>query len=198
MVLRRDRVEIGNSGHHPLGQSEITMRYTLLHRVSPWFLILALILISGCVHRHAPMYSAGIPRFDSIALISVDQLNGNEVKWGTPAHFKVRLEYSLFTYDEALLSFRIDQFPNPNSCVPSTDEPYSANIPVTPATSIRIYRGMHALEFPISWPGDKRDGANKRVSEVGAISFKASMSTTNPHYQFLTRSFGTQFCVRFE
>jgi len=174
------------------------MRYRLQHRVSHWFLILALLLVSGCVHRHAPMYSAGTPRFDSIALISVDQLNGNAVKLGTPAQFKVRLEYSLFTYDEALLSFRIDQFANANSCVPSTDEAYSANIPVTPATTIRIYRGTHALEFPISWLGHKRDGANKSAPEVGAISFKASMSTTNPYYQFLTRSFGTQFCMRVE
>jgi len=160
--------------------------------------MLAVVLTSGCAHRHVGMPLAGIPRFDSIALISVDQLNGNVLSWGTPAHFKVRLEYSLLTYEEALLSFRIDQFSNPDSCVPTTDEPNRTNIRITPATTaMRIYRGTHTLEFPISWQGDKREAPNARISENGAISFQASMSTTNPRYQFLTRSFGTQFCMRF-
>jgi hypothetical protein len=133
---------------------------------------------------------------DSIAFGGVTLAQRGALARGHANDLVVRVEYTLVSRDHALLRLTLEQFSNPESCVPPQDAG-SSNF-ITPAQKeIPITRGTHELEIPITWPGDTGQGADGRVFGTGTLSFSAAMRTAQPDYEFLTRRFGTEFCQRF-
>jgi hypothetical protein len=171
-----------------------------------------LVALSGCIHQRVPTPAILTPRpgdaqqatrsepvaahpviGDSITLVSVSQVEGTDLEAGVPANFLVRLEYSLTTYDSALLSVGLEQFENPESCSSGPGEilPSRDSMQTLP-----ISRGTHSVALTLTWEGGnpKPDQTHPRT---GAVSLQTAMSLIQPPYRFLTRSFGTQFCQHF-
>ena len=167
-----------------------------IHAVSVLFVSALLI---GCLRSHPPTPTPAPPPLgDSIVFISVNQLDGATLEPGKPAHLLIRLEYTLASYDSASLSLNLDQFSDPESCIPRTGEAF-ATINVSPggAARIPISRGTHLVELPVTWPGDTGESLAGRVFGEGAVSFQSSMWVDGLNYRFLTQSFGNRYCVRF-
>jgi hypothetical protein len=151
--------------------------------------------IAAPVSSTAPETTPPILPADSIALISVTGSQGT-LQSGRPQQFILHLQYTLASYDSALLSASLDQFSDPSSCVPHGGETSDTiHTPNRPADAIRIVRGTHTLDVPITWSGSTAEGLGL---SSGAISFQSSLWAPHLNYRFLTRSFGTQFCQRFE
>jgi len=181
-------------------------RWIRIPRCRDLLLYLALVVLPGCHHSRvassappvAPA-SATTPDLlaDSIALIQVKQVHGDALQRGSPVDMLVELRYTLAARDRAFLTLSLEQFPIRETCASSL-EGGSVAVVLTPVMKeIPIVRGTHALEIPITWPGDTGEGTNGRVFGAGTISFRAAMRIDRPNYQFLTRNFGTEYCVRF-
>ena len=174
------------------------MRFNPVLRIVSTALILAVMVpIEGCFHqRVACRPFPNSLKGDSITLISVSQIGATNLTPRGVAHFSVHLEYTLTTYDRAVLSINMIQFTNPESCASSPgevvrfDDNRNSN-----SGHISIVRGTHTVDIILTWPGS--DGNEVDVAKSGAISIQGSMALIEPPYQFLLRSFGTQFCQRF-
>jgi hypothetical protein len=157
------------------------------------------LILGGCHYARIPTAaSAPSPPLDSIALISVTQLNGSELERDKPAQLVVRLTYTLNSYDSASLSLSLDEFSNPTSCIPKTGEPFrTVDIRFGNTARTPISRGTHVLEVPVKWPDVSHDDISRNVPGPGTISFHSSMWLESLDYRFLSRSFGTEYCERF-
>lgn len=165
----------------------------------------------GCIHRHQNPLAPGLPSDtnegneaappipnltgDAIDGIQVKQLNGAGLKQGEDAQFSVRVWYTLNTSDQALLSLNLDQFRNPLSCASEQDFVSSVHAKAGLDSLAVISRGKHAVDFLV---GFKAGAVNGAVVKNGAVSFESSMWKANPRYKFLTRWFGTDFCLQFK
>jgi len=136
----------------------------------------------------APDLDSAAPA-DSIKLISVHQPPGS-LRPGHPTDLIIRIQYTLSSVDRAELVVRLDQFPDRYSCTGSDGVTLlEKNMPMS--------LGSHVVELLVTWPGDTGAGSNGRAFGTGAISISASMGTEKPKYEFLTRKFGTQYCMQF-
>lgn len=169
-------------------------------------LILSPCLVAGCRHTRVansvPPGSLAGPAIqnqnaDSIALVFVPKSPGESLERGRPVEIIVSLQYTLATRDNAILRLSLDQFSNRESCVPSAESNGSPAFLNPAERVIPVTRGTHKLEIPITWPGDTGDGTNGRIFGSGTLSFHASLGIERPDYEFLTRRFGTEYCMRF-
>lgn len=161
------------------------------------FTLLSLCILTGCLCHRTLVNAPDPPQVDSIIRISVDQ-GKDSLARGLPVHMLVRVQYTLATYDTGFLSLTLDQFPNTQSCIPQAGQEVSRiDVPGSPGNLAPIVRGTHTLEIPVTWPGDTGQGTDGHVMGSGAISFEGSLWSDHPRYRFLTRAFGTQYCVRF-
>jgi hypothetical protein len=149
---------------------------------------IALLVFQGCAH-HRVIIAPPEPALDgdSIRILSFDQIGAVTLSPGRSARFSVRVRYTLTSYDRAVLSVDLVQFSNRDSCTSDTGRVIQSAHFAQPIT-----RGTHDVETTLTWPGD-----TVPVSETGAVSLQSSMGLEQPSYQFLLRSFGTQFCQRF-
>ncbi len=159
-------------------------------------MLTGLCLGSGCkrvsvAHPITPELAA-----DSIQLITVRQVDGQTLQRGKPIRLTVHLAYSLASREVAILTLDLDQFSDRTSCVPPKGDNVGKIVTVA-QVRVPIQRGSRVIEVPIIWPGDTGSGTQGKIFEQGAISFHASMASDKPAYEFLVRSFGTEFCDRF-
>lgn len=161
--------------------------------------MLTALILDGCRYARPPRAAVvASPPTDSVALVSVTQLNGSEFSRDKPAQLLIRVLYTLNSYESASLSLSLDEFSNPNSCIPKAGEPFNTvDIHSGNAIRIPISRGTHVATFSVTWPDDAGDGFSDRAAGPGAISFQSSMWLDGLNYRFLTRSFGTEYCQRF-
>jgi len=165
------------------------MALNWMRRTLPFALMAsALIGINACAHHRVA--SAPAPpalNGDSIRLLSFDQIGAVALSAGKPARFLVRIEYTLTSYDHAILAVDLLQFANRDSCIPDAE-------PVVKLAHFTqpIERGTHNVETILIWPGDQA-----RSPETGTISIQTSMWLVQPSYQFLLRTYGTQHCLRY-
>lgn len=96
-----------------------------------------------------------------------------------PAVITARLRCTLTTRDRAVLIVRLLHFADRESCI--HDRPR-----VIDEKRLSITRGTHLAEESLAWSGD-RDGA---------VSLEAVLQTEDPQYVFLTRRFGTEYCLQ--
>lgn len=175
-------------------------------RVTVCALIVSLSILAGC-RRHripGPVSSDSVPDLtiplqnaDSIALLSVRLAHGNSLDRGQPVDMVVTIQYTLATRDSAFLKLDLDQFPNRESCVAQAENNGTPAFATPVAKEVPISRGTHTLVIPVAWPGDTENGTTGPTLGAGAVSFRASLRTSHPDYEFLTRRFGTEYCMRF-
>ena len=154
---------------------------------------ITLTAIQGCAHhRSATAPIPPGPSGDSIALVSMRQVDATRLTAGEPARFEARLQYTLSTFDQATLSIDLVQFSNRDSCSSDMGQIIQAAHVAMPIT-----RGTHLIDVPLTWPGGALPAGQDNIPASGAVSVQSSMGLIQPPYQFLLRSFGTQFCLRF-
>jgi hypothetical protein len=154
------------------------------------------ILLCGCFHGHASKHSVVFPQSgDSISLLVVE--GPHTLESGKPVRFVVRLVYTLNSYESAFLSLRLDEFSNPESCTGRMNESSGPDTPPDSATKVPIVHGTHEIQIPITWSGGANEDSHNSAIGQGTISFQSSLWVDRLDYRFLTRSFGTQYCQRF-
>jgi hypothetical protein len=166
-------------------------------------LFLALVALLGC--HHVRISGAALPpaataaaQEDSITLISVRQVPETALQHGKSTQLIATIRYTLSMIDHAHLTVNLDQFSSHDTCTSSDEDAANrAVIQLPPEKAIPIMQGTHTVEIHITWPGDTGEGTNGRTFGAGAISLRASMGTDHPNYEFLTRRFGTQYCMQF-
>ncbi len=111
---------------------------------------------------------------------------------------RVRLQYTLQSYDEGFVSVRLNQFRSTDSCLSRAGEDFLVlNGSGKDEVLIPIERGTHTLDATVVWPGDTGQGARAEVYGSGTVSLEASLWSKEPQHRFLTRYFSTEFCQRF-
>jgi hypothetical protein len=179
-----------------------------IHRFASAFcaLLILLLAIAGCHHARvmkpanslAPANSV-IPfqNTDSIALVRVKLAQADALKRGKPQEMTVIVQYTLVSRNDAFLRLSLDQFSNRESCVTPEASAGPFALVSLSAREIQMSRGTHTVEIQMTWPGDTGEGTDGHIFGSGAVSFQASMRTRRPNYEFLTRRFGTEYCMRF-
>jgi hypothetical protein len=173
--------------------------------------MLVICCLTGCIHRHQAPLAACLPfganersevtpplpapSGDAIDGIQVRQLDGDSLTQGENAKFAVRVWYTLGTADEALLSLNLNQFQNHLSCVSEKDLVGSVPAKAGADSLVKIDHGKHAIDFLVTLKAGEVNGA---IVKNGAVSFESSMWRAKPRYKFLTRRFGTDFCLQFK
>ena len=147
-----------------------------------------LLTMQGCAHHCSVSHSVPVMNGDVIRLLSFDEIGAPSLTPGKQARFSVRVQYTLTTYDRAVLSIDLIQFANRDSC--ATD---AGQIVQSAHFAVQIERGSHEIETTMTWPGDQ-----VHSPQTGAVSVQTSMGLAQPAYQFLTRLYGTQYCLRFQ
>lgn len=160
--------------------------------------MLLLMALAGCLRNRVSARIVPPSIDDSIGLVYVRHLDGPTFEVGKPAHLLVRLEYTLDLYDSARLSLSLEQFSsNPNTCSAAGELVKTIPVHISSEDAIPIFRGTHTVEIPVTWSGNPGAGSDGRPIKTGVITFQSSMVTDVSHYKFLTRSFGSEYCVRF-
>jgi hypothetical protein len=155
------------------------------------FVFFVMLISTSCYHAPLRGCSGVLPLSDSISLIAVTPLDGTKLLANKPGRFLVRLQYSLNSYDSASLLLTLDEFPNYDSCISGAGRSVNSSVPVS-SQRISISRGTRSIEVPMIWPGnqDEKNFARHTISLHGA------MWVEQLNYEFLTRSFATQYCER--
>lgn len=167
------------------------------HGVKRIVMLCLLVPLGGChcVRVPPPPMQQVLPS-DHIRLVSVEKQTKEGFERGKPVSFIVRLEYTLSSYDKGLISIAVDQFPNRNSCISSETRPFD-KIDARPESTVPISRGTKTIEIPVTWPGDTGKGTSGGILGTGAISIEGSLWSEPLNHRFLTRYFGTEYCMRF-
>jgi hypothetical protein len=168
--------------------------------------VMVLWCLVGCVNRcqltaaperggNASGAMAPTVQSDAIDSIQVRHINGAELQYGKDAQFTVRVRYTLSSSDQALLSLNLDQFHNPLSCISSQDVVGTMQAKSGEDYLAKISGGKHSIDFVVTWKGGLLGRADVKS---GAISFSSSMWREKPRYEFLTKRFGTDYCLQFK